>query len=61
MKKNKNIWNLPACIISCMAVFAACDIAGMGETVDLTAPELTLEELIKENGESVDLTTVSGP
>ncbi|MDR1219334.1 MAG: hypothetical protein LBK73_06970 [Treponema sp.] len=60
MKKSKNIWSLPACIISCVAVFAACDIAGMGETVDLTAPALTLEELVKENGESVDLTAASG-
>jgi hypothetical protein len=46
--------------ISCIAVFAACEIAGMGETVDLTAPELTLELLIEENRAPVDLTASSG-
>jgi hypothetical protein len=33
---------------------------GMGDTVDLTAPELTLDALILENGETVDLSETSG-
>jgi hypothetical protein len=54
-------WNLTVCIcISCIAVFATCDAAGLGETIDLTAPELTLEELIQENAEPVDLAADSG-